>query len=202
MFRKFNKRIGSVDFQNFGKKGELIGLKANCKSGYVAIYQEGNKFIELKNFLLCNEYNKGLFLKDGSRLLIKGWMSIIKFGSDHYHLFPMCGSFGFFHGPVNPVLGLEGKNIYSQEKFDRKQETFVSYLIDSEKNMIYQVEEFIFNEDPFSFDLFNGSRQIMLFKRQKEIGLINKGSFYHSSAKAKIIVDPIAEWWLNKVKTT
>ena len=196
MLKKYAKIVGSVDFNKFERKDELRGSEANCLEGYEVVFQDtkGNLF-QMKNFSLSEKMPNGKIFRDGSRLLVKGWMNIIHVG-DCYQLFPMLGTFGFCHG-LNEKSSALYQTICNQQKLASKKDIKVSYLVDDEQNVIYEVREFLFDDMPENFDLFNGMKPIVLFKGKKEYGFIHRGLFAPATGIGSTKVHPIAAWWLS-----
>lgn len=198
MLKRYQKIVGTKDFEKFERKSELHESKATCSDGHEVVYQDskGNLF-HLNNFLYTERVSNGKSFSDGSRLLIKNWMKIIRIG-DCYQLFPMNGSFGFCHGPNAQTSALYDK-ICNKEKLESKKEDHVSYLVDDSKNIIYEVHELIFDNDPMTFDLFDGAKQIVIFKGRNEFGFVHRGQFHPHDARAKTTIHPIAAWWLDQI---
>ena len=196
MFKSLDETIGEIDLNDFSKRKKMHNCSAIGDDNHKAIYQEKGELFELKGFLFPYTYEKGMVFDDGSRLLIKGWLKIIRVG-DFYQLFPLSDSFGFCHSLGNFGLS-KYQSACDQEKLANRKCVFKSYLVDDERNIAYEVEESVFDGDAKSFDLFNRTKQIVLFNGEKEVGFVDKnGKFYPHCSLANIKVDPITKWWLS-----
>ncbi|MDD4027142.1 MAG: hypothetical protein PHO75_03045 [Candidatus Shapirobacteria bacterium] len=168
---KFAGKISSTTPEET-KRGDIRHYKSNCNSGYKVVYQKGNKFSRLKGFLLSDKYKDGVTFSDGSRLLIQGWITVVRMG-EYFQLLPINGFFGFCNGLMGSSelekKALEKTNISKTEVF---------YALDG--NVMYEVKTIFIEADfeqeikekQFSFDLFNGQKTIAVLKGGNKLGLI------------------------------
>lgn len=204
MLKIFSGKIGKISLMNVVDVRKLPNCNLVGGSNHEVIYQKNDKIFELEDYRIPNTYEKGISIENGSRFLIKGWLKIVRVGN-FYQLFPLSGSFGFSHGIGNFGLS-QYQMMCDQEKLETRKRIIKSYLVDDENNIAYEVEELIFPKtaETFAktaetFDLFNRTKQIALFKGRNEVGLIdNKGEFHPHTPLANIKVDPITQWWLNQ----
>jgi hypothetical protein len=197
MLQKFSKIAGEKNFDKFEKKGELYGLEASCREGYQVVYQDVKGILfNLKGFCLTEKATGGKTFKDGSKLLIKGWMNVIQV-ADCYQLFPIQSSFGFCFGSNGASLDIHRK-LCDEQKLNFHDEIEVSYIVDDVENIIYEVKKYIFQGNPLEFDIFNGKKPIVLFKNQQEFGFLKNGQFVFHDRRSATIVHPLASWWMNQ----
>ena len=196
-FEEFNGKIGKVDFDSLHQKKSLYGYRMTGEEHHKVVYQENETLLGVENFRLSYECKSGMGFNDGSRLLIKGWLKIIRVG-DYYQLVPRTRSFSFNHNLG--TLGLSNYQTVCDSKIlATREQVLKSYLIDNERKIIYEVEESVFGGDPKSFDLFKRTKQIALFKKDEEIGFIDyNGKFHSHSPMANTKIDSIAKWWLSR----
>lgn len=195
--KRFSRIVGKKDFSKFEKKGELYGLEAKCRDGLKVVYQDtkGNLF-NLEGFLLSDSLLEGKVFRDGSRLLIKGWVNVIQV-RDFYQLYPIDGSFGFCYGSNASSLEYH-RQICDQEKLNNHKEIKTSYLVDDDKNVIYEVKQYFFDENPVSFDLFRGKKPTVLFRGKEEFGFVDRGQFVPRDPRGSTIVHPITKWLIDQ----
>ncbi|MEI8067935.1 MAG: hypothetical protein WCG91_03255 [Candidatus Shapirobacteria bacterium] len=207
MLTRFEGEIRVVDFDQFERRQELESFNSICRDGFTVVcHHNDGQLVELENFLLCNTQSKGRVLHDGSRILIKRSMSVIKFnklGHNYYHLLPMGLCFGFLNCPVKPSLGLDLKKMYDPEKILLVNKIVNYQIIDNKENSFWDVEELEFvNENPYEHNLFNNDKKIKVFMQEQEVGLLYKGIF-SPSEKAhsnKVNLHPVAGWILQSMK--
>lgn len=196
MYKRYARIAGKKTYDKFEEKEKLKGLEPKHLGGYTVVYQTPKGIlIELDGFVMSDDMKKGVNFKDGSRLLIKGWMKVIRVGGC-FQLFPLNGHFGFCYGP-NEFSSSFYHKLCDHEKLATNKETRISYLIDEDNLIIYEVAEYIFDENPETFDLFNGKKRMVLFKDGSEYGFIQNGVFGLHDPRGSTVLHPMADWWIH-----
>lgn len=193
MFERINdffvKKVDINELKDL--KNYFSRFRANCKNGYTVVVRLKNgEYIELDNFNLCESSESDLVMKDETQILIKGWISVIKFKDNYYHLFPLnSGNFGFYHGIKDP-----NNLLYLSSKIMMRSSVKKYFVV--EGSMFYEVEEVSFDsEDPFTFNLID-DKPTMVFQKDTECGILSENKFYSTIGGARTKIHPIAEWIL------
>lgn len=164
---KFEGKIATTTLDETKKRGEFRPYKSDCNTGYNVFYQKGNRISKVKNFLLCDTYKEGVTFSDGSKLLIQGWITVVRMG-EYFQLLPMNGSFGFCNG----LMG----TCQVEKKLSEKTNTSVevSYFLNG--NIMYEVKTITIEASDFGKEIYEEIKSAFdLFDGQKAIAVIKKG---------------------------